>query len=53
MAQTGDILWTYLTTPLFLAGDGVRLEEVEPWQEGAETWRVLRAYFPGQSKHIA
>jgi len=25
---------------------GVRVEETEPWQEGAETWRVLR-YFPG------
>jgi hypothetical protein len=23
------------------------VEEVEPWQEGAETWRVLRAQFPG------
>jgi hypothetical protein len=21
--------------------------ETEPWQEGSETWRVLRAYFPG------
>jgi hypothetical protein len=25
----------------------VRVEETEPWREGAETWRVLRAYFPG------
>jgi hypothetical protein len=25
----------------------VRVEEVEAWQEGTETWRVLRAYFPG------
>jgi hypothetical protein len=30
-----------------LALDGVRVEETEPWREGAETWRVLRAYFPG------
>jgi hypothetical protein len=43
----GEALWTYLTTPFLLAGDGVRVEEVEPWHEGAETWRVLRAYFPG------
>ena len=24
-----------------------RSEETEPWREGEETWRVLRAYFPG------
>lgn len=40
-------MWTYLTTPFLLAMDGVRIEEAEPWREGAETWRVLRAYFPG------
>lgn len=27
--------------------DGVRVEEADPWREGAETWGVLRAYFPG------
>jgi len=27
--------------------DGVDVEEVEPWREGAETWHVLRAQFPG------
>jgi hypothetical protein len=27
--------------------DGVRVEETEAWREGQETWRVLRAYFPG------
>lgn len=43
----GYALWTYLTTPFLLAMDGVRVEETEPWQEGTETWRVLRAYFPG------
>jgi hypothetical protein len=43
----GEALLTYLTTPFLLARDDVRVEEVEPWQEGAETWRVLRAYFPG------
>jgi hypothetical protein len=40
-------LWAFLTTPFLLAGDDVRVEEVEAWQEGEETWRVLRAYFPG------
>jgi hypothetical protein len=43
----GEALWTYLTTPFLLALDGVRVEETEPWQEGSETWRVLRACFPG------
>ena len=43
----GEALWTYLITPFLLAMDGVRVEETEPWNEGAETWRVLRAYFPG------
>ncbi|NJM91521.1 MAG: hypothetical protein HC861_01570 [Rhodospirillaceae bacterium] len=43
----GYALWTYLTTPFLLAMDGVRVEETEPWHEGTETWRVLRAYFPG------
>jgi hypothetical protein len=36
-----------VTTPFFLAMEGVRVEETESWREGEETWRVLRAYFPG------
>jgi hypothetical protein len=43
----GEALWTYLTTPFAFAMDGVRVEETAPWQEGKETWRVLRVYFPG------
>ena len=43
----GEALWTYLTTPFLRAMDCVRIEETESWREGAETWRVLRAYFPG------
>jgi hypothetical protein len=43
----GEALWTYMTTPFLLAMDGVAVEEVEPWQEGVDTWRVLRAHFPG------
>lgn len=43
----GEAVWTYLTTPFVLAMDGVRVEETEPWREGEEIWRVLRAYFPG------
>jgi hypothetical protein len=43
----GYALWTYLATPFLLAMDGVRVEETESWREGTETWRVLRATFPG------
>ena len=43
----GEALYTYLTTPFLLGMSDVRVEEIEPWKEGAETWRVLRAYFPG------
>src|SRR5580700_10098164 len=43
----GEALWTYLTTPFLLAMDGVRVEEIDPWREGAERWRVLRAHFSG------
>jgi hypothetical protein len=43
----GEALWTYLNTPFLLAMAGVRVEETGPWREGPETWRVLRAHFPG------
>jgi hypothetical protein len=43
----GEAMWTYFTTPFLLAMNGVRVVETEPWREGPETWRVLRAYFPG------
>ena len=43
----GEALWTYLTTPFLLAMDGVAVEETEPWSQGAQIWRVLRAHFPG------
>jgi hypothetical protein len=43
----GEALWTYLTTPFLLAMEGVDVEETEPLREGNETWRVLRAHFPG------
>ena len=41
-------LWTYLTTPFLLAMDGFDVREIEPWHEGAEAWRGLRARFPQQ-----
>jgi hypothetical protein len=43
----GEALWTYLTTPFLLAGDGVDVEETESWRQDGETSRVLRARFPG------
>ncbi|MFG2887890.1 hypothetical protein ACGFYV_37460 [Streptomyces sp. NPDC048297] len=42
----GYALWAYLTTPFLLAMPGFTVAEIEPWQEGHETWRGLRATFP-------
>lgn len=42
----GYAMWTYLTTPFLLAMPGVVVQEVEPWKEGGEEWRRLRAHFP-------
>lgn len=42
----GYALWTYLTTPFLLAMPGFEVTEVNPWHEGDERWRVLRARFP-------
>jgi hypothetical protein len=44
----GYALWTYLTTPFLFALPGFSLEEIEPWQEGSETWRGLRVTFPSE-----
>jgi hypothetical protein len=38
-------MWLCLTTPFFLAREGVRVYEIEPWVEQDETWSVLRAEF--------
>jgi hypothetical protein len=42
----GYALWTYLTTPFLMTMKGVEVQEIEPWKEGTETWRTLRARFP-------
>jgi hypothetical protein len=42
----GYAFWTYLTVTFLLPWDGVRAEEIEPWQENGETWRRLRVTFP-------
>ncbi|WP_207483478.1 hypothetical protein [Arenibaculum pallidiluteum] len=39
-------LWTGLTTPFLLGMPGVETREIEPWTEGTEVWRRLRAWFP-------
>ncbi|MBY0299439.1 MAG: hypothetical protein K2X71_25960 [Methylobacterium sp.] len=42
----GYAMWNYLTMPFLLALPGVMTQEVDPWREGIETWRVLHATFP-------
>lgn len=46
----GYAMWTYLTTPFFMAMPGFEVREIAPWREGGETWRGLRVRFPA---HIA
>lgn len=43
---SGYAMWTYLTTPFFMAMPGFNVSEIAPWQEGQETWRGLRVEFP-------
>jgi len=44
----GYAMWTYLTTPFFMAMPGFEMTEIAPWQEGAERWRGLRVRFPDE-----
>lgn len=41
----GYAFWNYFTTPFFLTLDGVTCEEVEPFEENGQHWRVLKATF--------
>jgi hypothetical protein len=34
--------------PFLLQWEGVQIEEEDPWIEGGDVWRVLRAYLPGR-----
>lgn len=43
----GYAMWLYLNSPFLLAAGGVEVREIDPWIEGDEEWRVLRASFPG------
>src|SRR5262249_21174332 len=38
----------YLTTPFLLSMPGFEVTEIEPWGEGDEVWRGLRAKFPSR-----
>jgi hypothetical protein len=42
----GYAMWNYLTTPLLLTRDGVRLAEGEPWLQDGEQWQRLEVDFP-------
>lgn len=42
----GYALWTYLATPFLLAMPGVRTQEIAPWYEDGEVWRVLNVVLP-------
>jgi len=42
----GYALWQYLTAPFLYSYPDFQVEEVAPWQEDEETWRVLKIVFP-------
>jgi hypothetical protein len=44
----GYAMWTYLTTPFFMALPGFEVREIDPITEGKEVWSGLRARFPSQ-----
>lgn len=43
---SGYAMWTYVTTPFLFTFPGFKCEEMEPWEEGGETWRRLLVTFP-------
>ena len=46
----GYALWTYLTTPFFMAMPGMVVTEIDPVDDGGERWYGLQVQFPD---HIA
>jgi hypothetical protein len=46
----GYAIWTYMTTPFCFTMPGFATEELDPWQQGNETWRRLKVTFPA---HLA
>jgi hypothetical protein len=50
----GYAFWNYFTMPFLLSSQGVTCEEVEPWIENGQKWRVLSASFaPHIDTHCA
>lgn len=43
---TGSALWNYLSVPFIFTNPGFEVRELEPWNEGPETWRRLAVTFP-------
>ena len=44
----GYALWTYLTIPFILTEPGFEVRELEPWEEGDETWQRIGVTFPSE-----
>src|ERR1700745_4185350 len=44
----GYAMWTYLTTPFFMALPDFEVREIDPIVEGEDVWRGLRARVPAQ-----
>ena len=45
-------LWGYLTTPFLYTYPDFEVQEIEPWNENGERWRVLQVTFPdGYAAH--
>src|ERR1700692_2487353 len=43
---TSAAVWNYITEPFGFTLPGVQTREVEPWEEGGQTWRRLAVTFP-------
>jgi hypothetical protein len=43
---SGYAMWGYLLAPHSFLGKGVETREIEPWQDGDETWRRLAVTYP-------
>ncbi|MCD0470383.1 hypothetical protein [Flavobacterium sp. JAS] len=43
---TGYAMWTYFNAPFNFAGEGYKVEELEPWEEKGEVFRRLQVTFP-------
>lgn len=41
-------LWGYLTTPFLYTYPGFDVQEIDPWYENGERWRVLQVTFPDE-----